>query len=81
MPEKKSLVERTHELPAPEPYDYTRMFAIPLEERCDACEGLGKVRFRHSMYGNDWMKCWFCQGTGVAPPGVPTVKEKPNARK
>jgi hypothetical protein len=57
----------------PEPDDYTKMLSIPARERCHPCEGLGLVRWRTSNSGNDWMRCWFCKGTGRAPKGVPTV--------
>jgi excinuclease UvrABC ATPase subunit len=76
-----SLIANQHDLPGPEPQDYTKMFSIPLEERCDACEGMGLVRWRHSMNGLDWMKCWICHGSGRAPAEMLEAMAKDRAHK
>ena len=40
--------------------------AIPEEERCTSCMGLGTIRWRYSVKGGglDWKECWRCRGTG-----------------
>jgi hypothetical protein len=63
------------EMYAPGIEDYKRREKIPEDERCENCDGLGSVRFRHSgCFGNsdprgskDWHSCWACDGTGRKP--------------
>lgn len=39
--------------------------AIPEEERCLSCTGLGVIRWRYSMTGeDDWHVCFDCNGSG-----------------
>lgn len=43
---------------------YRRAEKIPEKDQCTSCEGLGTVRFQHSMTGRDWRTCFSCHGTG-----------------
>lgn len=49
----------------PEIGAYERRSLIPEEDWCKSCEGLGTVRWRHSMPGHkDWRICFGCHGSG-----------------
>jgi hypothetical protein len=58
--------------PGPSTKDYQRRESIPVEEWCEACDGLGSKRLRFSgCFGNnrpegshDWQECYQCDGTG-----------------
>jgi hypothetical protein len=48
--------------------DYQRRELIPEAERCTSCEGLGTIRWRHSMTGQgDYRNCFICLGSGRKP--------------
>ena len=50
---------------APSRWAYEHRESIREDQRCDVCEGLGVVRWRHSQVGNDWRTCFACRGTGT----------------
>jgi hypothetical protein len=54
----------TGERDFPEIQDFEKQAKIPEEERCESCEGLGVVRWRHSMNGPDYKICFGCHGSG-----------------
>lgn len=43
---------------------YERREITPKEERCNYCDGLGLVRWRHSWDGPDYKVCHSCRDTG-----------------
>jgi len=72
--EKKMLFDETGYREAPGIPQYQQQLDIPLLERCESCDGLGLVRWRHSFLASpDWKVCSLCQGDGHK------VKEQVNA--
>jgi len=47
--------------------DYRRQAAIPKEDRCECCQGLGLVIWQHSWSGPEYRRCPLCQGVGRKP--------------
>lgn len=53
---------------APDRAEYERREAIPANNRCEMCDGLGLSRGRYSHNGNDWNTCFACGGDGKDDP-------------